>query len=262
MKDNKGFIAISLIYSFFLVFLMVLLGIVADYTHNRLLLNNIKKSTQSELNERSEFNPITLPSKIDGYKSGDVVSFVNEKWLVVASDEDTVTLALSRALNNNELTDALSTNNSLLNSNILQNAINTTNNNTVLRCLNIKPSYGDKLESYGDKLENVCYHYGEQVGEYVGYSWEISVVKYVVDYWYSKNALLQRAQAQSGLVAMTDLSLGLDYDPYVRVLTNDDKITLGGTLSGNWWSSDGPASSIDYTTYYEVHPVIKVKIKK
>ncbi len=40
--NNKGFIAISLIYSFFLVFLITLLAVVSDYAHNRVLLNDVK----------------------------------------------------------------------------------------------------------------------------------------------------------------------------------------------------------------------------
>ncbi len=55
MKNNKGFIAISLIYSFFLVFLMVLLAILTNYTQERILLNDVKKETQEYLNTIKDF---------------------------------------------------------------------------------------------------------------------------------------------------------------------------------------------------------------
>jgi len=259
MKDNKGFIAISLIYSFFLVFFMVLLGIMADYIHNRILLNDIKKVTQKELNERSEFNPITLPFKDGGYKSGDEVSFVNEKWLVTAdSNGDYVTLVLKRALTNSELNAALKGKpdnesddvyNRLLKSNVLQNAIN---EEKVYMCYKGIPTTETEIE-------NVCYFQDKNyVGNYREYSWSISIVKYVVDYWYENNALLQRAQAQGGLESMNGDILDLDYDPYVRVLTNEELYLLGKTSS--WWNYDLVTLGVEYTTSYEVHPVINVKI--
>lgn len=46
MKKKDGFIAISLIYSFFLVFLALLFSIAMDYSENRILLNDVKKETQ------------------------------------------------------------------------------------------------------------------------------------------------------------------------------------------------------------------------
>lgn len=51
-NNNKGFIAISIIYSFFLVFLMTLVGILASYSHNRTILNNVKTTIQNNLESR------------------------------------------------------------------------------------------------------------------------------------------------------------------------------------------------------------------
>ncbi len=48
-KKKNGFIATSLIYSFFLIFLMVLLSIVATYSHNRIILSELKKSISNNL---------------------------------------------------------------------------------------------------------------------------------------------------------------------------------------------------------------------
>ena len=41
--NKKGFIATSLIYSFFLIFITLFLTIIADYLQNKVLLNTIEK---------------------------------------------------------------------------------------------------------------------------------------------------------------------------------------------------------------------------
>ena len=101
MKNNKGFIAISLIYSFFLVFLMTLLSIIVDYAHNRILLNDVKKTTQEKLNGLSEFNPIRLENK--AYTIGEVVSYADDKWVVIRNNSTSVILMLERSLKNSEM---------------------------------------------------------------------------------------------------------------------------------------------------------------
>lgn len=51
MKNNKGFIATSIMYSFFMVFTIICLLILATYSHFRSLINNINNNVLSELNE-------------------------------------------------------------------------------------------------------------------------------------------------------------------------------------------------------------------
>lgn len=48
--NNKGFIATSLIYSFFLIFVTLFLGIIADYLQDKVLLNTIEKGIKEDLN--------------------------------------------------------------------------------------------------------------------------------------------------------------------------------------------------------------------
>ena len=48
--NNKGFIATSLIYSFFLVFVAVMASILATYAHNRILVNNVNEGIVDDLN--------------------------------------------------------------------------------------------------------------------------------------------------------------------------------------------------------------------
>lgn len=51
MKKRKGFIATSLIYSFFLVFIAILVSIMANYTSTRVQLNRLKQDAKEELNK-------------------------------------------------------------------------------------------------------------------------------------------------------------------------------------------------------------------
>lgn len=253
MKDNKGFIAISLIYSFFLVFLMTLLAIVADYAHNRILLNDLKRVTQENLNKRSEFNPVFLPE--GEYKVGDSISYVNESWKVLAVENDLVTLVLSRALSNDELTKALSCETNSLVKEKLTTAIDI-EGEKVLMCYN-------KVSS-----NNICFYESDEVGRYDFYTWQTSIAKLVVDHWYNNNALLQRAQAQGGLVLMT-FNDSINYDnfrSYIRIPLNTE---LSDEERSLWWSLNGSGSSflisdskiIAYDKQLEIRPVIQVKIK-
>ena len=60
--SNKGFISISVIYSFFLVFLMLLLFIVNGYVNNRTLLKKIENEIidNSASFEHCELYPNTI----------------------------------------------------------------------------------------------------------------------------------------------------------------------------------------------------------
>ncbi|MEG0977345.1 MAG: hypothetical protein RSF02_02200 [Bacilli bacterium] len=49
MKNKKGFISITVVYSFFLVFLMMLLSITASYVNNRMLLKTMKDDVKTSL---------------------------------------------------------------------------------------------------------------------------------------------------------------------------------------------------------------------
>lgn len=51
MKKKNGFIATSLIYSFFLVFITLFLTIIADYLQNKVLLNTIESDIKEEINK-------------------------------------------------------------------------------------------------------------------------------------------------------------------------------------------------------------------
>lgn len=66
MKRKNGFIATSLIYSFFLVFITLFLTIIADYLQNKVLLNTIENDIKQDLN-----NTITIRD----FAIGDLITF-------------------------------------------------------------------------------------------------------------------------------------------------------------------------------------------
>ena len=52
--NNKGFIATSLVYAFFLVFVAVIATVLATYTHNRILISNVNTGIEEDLNHSIE----------------------------------------------------------------------------------------------------------------------------------------------------------------------------------------------------------------
>jgi hypothetical protein len=49
MKNKKGFIATSIIFSFFIVFLLIITINLTAYAQNRILMNQIKKDIKNEI---------------------------------------------------------------------------------------------------------------------------------------------------------------------------------------------------------------------
>lgn len=101
-KKNGGFIATSLIYSFFLVFALLMAAILATASENRILVNAIKKDIYDNLEAKSAYLVSNLANKT--YSVGEKISFAREDWLVVKDNGTTVTLIMNRGLNLQELT--------------------------------------------------------------------------------------------------------------------------------------------------------------
>ena len=57
MKNNKGFISISVVYSFFLVFLITLLFIVNSFVSNRTILRNVKDDIKENVDIKISESP-------------------------------------------------------------------------------------------------------------------------------------------------------------------------------------------------------------
>ena len=68
--NNKGFIATSLIYSFFLIFITLFLTIIADYLQNKVLLNTIEKGIKDDINSTMG---------IQDFEVGSFIGFSTEK---------------------------------------------------------------------------------------------------------------------------------------------------------------------------------------
>lgn len=104
-KKNDGFIATSLIYSFFLVFALLMAAILATASENRILVNAIKKDIYENLEAKSAYLISSLEDRV--YTVGESVSFAREDWLVVKDNNSTVTLILNRGLTLQELTNSV-----------------------------------------------------------------------------------------------------------------------------------------------------------
>lgn len=68
MMKKNGFIATSLIYSFFLIFITLFLTIIADYLQNKVLLNTIEKGIKDEINSSMG---------IRDFEVGDMIGFLS-----------------------------------------------------------------------------------------------------------------------------------------------------------------------------------------
>ncbi len=171
MKKKKGFIAVSLIYSFFLVFLMIMLASITKNAQNRQLLRVFKNDLQAYLND-SEFIVTLLPSRT--YRVNEVVSFADENWQVIKDNGSSVVLILQRTLNKTEITSALgvAANNTTYFNNSCTDSLC-----RVRMCTN---SYSYNYCSYGNAN---AYRY---------YSWENSIAKPIIDYWFEQHEILQR----------------------------------------------------------------------
>lgn len=62
--NNKGFIATSLIYSFFLIFITLFLTIIADYLQNKVLLNTIEKGIKDDINNSMGIQDFEVGDKL------------------------------------------------------------------------------------------------------------------------------------------------------------------------------------------------------
>ncbi len=84
MKKN-GFIATSLIYSFFLIFITLFLTIIADYLQNKVLLNTIEKGIKDELNSTMGINDFQVGDILSFSISGGYEGFDDTDIWIVAS---------------------------------------------------------------------------------------------------------------------------------------------------------------------------------
>ena len=91
MKKN-GFIATSLMYSFFLVFLTLFLTIIAEGLQQKLLLNEIEKGIKTELNSTMGIKDFQVGDMINISKEGDSTEYSD--WVIANVDYENKKLIL------------------------------------------------------------------------------------------------------------------------------------------------------------------------
>lgn len=243
MRNNKGFIAISLIYSFFLVFLVTLLMVVNEYAHNRVLLNDVKKETQEYLNGLAEFNPVQIENR--NFVVNEEIIFGSEIWKVIGNTNETVTLRLNRNLTSEEIQLAIEK--------IGINDVTSGGNNTLM-CLK---TYSLTICNYEN---DVTYNY---------YSWDNSIVKKIVDVWFDNNASLQKALQVETLQNMNYSDEIRSYDSYIRIPTSSEYSIIGDNeiwyltsrqrTNGISYLQIGSNVISTHNNYKKITPVIMVK---
>ena len=84
MKNNKGFIATTLIYSFLLLFATLIVVIIGNYNYYRNTLNKYNKGVNDALNSKIDSKYVTLKNEIDNsdFEKNKLVdaSFTNDPW--------------------------------------------------------------------------------------------------------------------------------------------------------------------------------------
>lgn len=244
MKNNKGFIAISLVYSFFLVFLVTLLAIALEYTQNRILLSDVKNEIQTYLNNLAEFNPISIENK--EYVVGESISFAGDNWLVMNDEEDKTTVVLKRSLTKEEITTAL--NNAEIPTTIQEE-------NKTLMCSNL---YSYLLCSY------------ESETSFNPYQWQKSIVNKIVEDWFSNHAHLQKAIQKNTIIPMQfEDGRGENTESFIRIPLNIEGETIKNvgiettdiwflTAISDFEINNGESNIVSYSEYKEIHPVITI----
>ena len=95
MKNNKGFISISIIYSFFVIFMLLLVLIMSTYVNNRVQSNVYKNDIKMKMTSKklSQFSAFLIKSnqltKVNndylyvGKNVNNYISFNDEEWRII-----------------------------------------------------------------------------------------------------------------------------------------------------------------------------------
>ena len=235
--NRKGFMATSLLYSFFFVFLMLMMGILAASVSNRVLVNNIKKDIREDIEGSSSIIKLDIPYK--NYRQGDTIEFANESWKVLGINGKIVTLVLDRSLNSEEiaLAGGYSTNDSYFecrgSSCLLRNCVkDEIKGNSECYVLTDKRNIYNtpiwKVSGYESQLQNVIY------GQ--------SLVGNVVSKWFLSHPGLKIA-LEKGKLSVFSFSDGtINYNNELIRIPNSSEATL---IKSWWQASDYPIHIIN-----------------
>ena len=244
MKQKNGFIAISLIYSFFLVFLMTLTGILVNYAQNRILVNNVINETKDYLNNHVEVDTTKLNHRT--YNSKENVLYAGLTWQVLKenSEDDSVTLVLNRNLTTTEI-------------------------NNILVALNFNvPHINENIRMCLTTLSDF-YCYQTSLSDYKIYTWHNSIVKAIIEEWFKEQTFLQKALTRNSLIPMS-ISLNEDIDTsYIRIMDLAEAQLIGNSnvwtytyamiTNGISYVKNSENGNVSTLTEHAIRPVIRVK---
>lgn len=112
MKNNKGFISVTVIYSFFLVFLTLMMFIIVNMVTNRNLLNNMKKTIKNDISDTNFANylinryenlgiqKIDNAYRYNGSNPNNYIKFNNELYRVIGIFDGKVKIIKSNSIAN------------------------------------------------------------------------------------------------------------------------------------------------------------------
>lgn len=282
---KRGFIATSLIYSFFLVFLMLMAGILARSANNRILLDAVKQDIREELDgEKGFVIDVLEPSAV-----GDIISFANESWKVIAtnSDSNSMVLVLNRSITKNEIESAIAEPIEIMSEGIL--SFNTPFYKDAAHCNDTICQIRACREAYNfDQV--YCNYYTSNNKLHSKPLWmpteemiknpdennihyRRTIVSMVVNTWFDMHQGLRRVKEKDKLLLM-DFSDGyMNITGYIRIPTSSEASTVGGTTPFHLIDSDGPTntknvkiyngtsvSSVPSSSIATIKPVIEAKI--
>ena len=235
MKNKKGFLATSMIYSFFLVFLMLMVTILASSVSNRILVGRIKEDIRSEIDGQESFVIGSLESKT--YQIGEVVNFASENWQVIQDKGNTVVLVLQRSLTKQEIISAIGQDGNTQ----FYGTCNTDTDCQVRACFNATST------SMGGQM--YCYFFSGNANLYRIPSWKPTntqvqnqnygqtIVSAVVNSWFNAHQGLQRVLANNKLVEMNINDGALTTKGYVRIPMTSE---VSNTTNANKWANIRP----------------------
>ncbi len=85
--NKSGFVASSILYSFLIVFVALIMTIIANFAHNRVLMNRISNDIKEDIN-LSKDNDISGAIEPDLMDKFVPISWTGSNWIIVSSNND------------------------------------------------------------------------------------------------------------------------------------------------------------------------------
>lgn len=234
MINKKGFLATSMIYSFFLVFLMLMVTILAENVNNRVLVGRIKDDIREDIDGQESFVTDLLEAK--NYLVGDTVNYAGEDWQVIQDKGTQVILILKRALTKQEIIKAIGQEGNT-------NIYGTCNDSSC----QVRACFNASTTSTAGQL--YCWLYASNLNLYRIPSWNPTnaqvqnqnygqtIVSAVTRSWFTSHQGLQKALTNAKLVSMSINDGALTTTGYVRLPTTSE---VSNATNVSKWNSVRP----------------------